>query len=88
MKASQPAVDDSSSGLDRRRFLTVATASGFAMGPSPGRWRKCTTLWTCCTRCYRRNRHSSHPLVQIARDGTVTVTINWTLAGACKTACQ
>jgi hypothetical protein len=75
MKASQPAVDDSSSGLDHRRFLTVATASGFAMGRYDNALAQMQYLVDLPALAATGETDTAiHPLVQIA-PGTAQVTV-------------
>jgi isoquinoline 1-oxidoreductase beta subunit len=65
----QPDSDTPSTGLPRRSFLKLATASGFALGAFP---------MAACAQAPDGLKPTQQPsaFVRIDRDGTVTVTIN------------
>ena len=81
MNASHGAIENEAiPGVDRRRFLKVATASGFAMGAFPLAALAQTTApaTSPASPAATGLKPTQQPsaFVQIARDGTVTVTIN------------
>ena len=82
MQATHPAIEsEATARADRRRFLKVATASGFAMGAFPLSALAQTTELTSAPAISPaatglKPMQQPSAFVEIARDGAVTVTIN------------
>ena len=78
MQASQPNLEnEAAAGVDRRRFLKVAAACGFAMGAFPlAAVAQTTSPAALPAATGLKPTQQPSAFVQIARDDTVTVTIN------------
>ena len=77
MYPAQNAIENvASSGLQRRNFLKVATAGGFAMGAFPLMAQTAAPGAPAAAASSLKPTQQPSAFVQIARDGTVLVTIN------------